>query len=109
MGISHGPGRPRRRPGLVDRGRRQIDNALHWRLLLQAVLVDAARGEPMIGVAPKREQTLEAVRRISIAGRGAPTASALLEHVCTAVAETFEFDSVAAVLCDASEEVRKTL
>jgi len=64
----------------------------------------------MIGLAPNREQTLEAVRRISIAGRGAPTASALLDDVCSAVAETFEFDSVAAVLCDGqSEEVRKTL
>ena len=64
----------------------------------------------MIGLAPNREKTLEAVRRISITGRGAPTASALLEDVCTAVAETFEFDSVVAVLCDGqSEEVRKTL
>ena len=64
----------------------------------------------MISLAPNRERTLEAVRRISIAGRGAPTASALLENVCTAVAETFEFDSVAAVRCDGqAEEVRKTL
>ena len=64
----------------------------------------------MIGLAPNRERTLEAVRRISIAGRGAPTASALLDNVCTAVAETFEFDSVAAVRCDGqAEEVRKTL
>ena len=64
----------------------------------------------MIGLAPNGEKTLEAVRRISIAGRGAPTSSALLENVCTAVAETFEFDSVAAVMCDGqSEEVRKTL
>ena len=64
----------------------------------------------MIGLAPNGEKTLEAVRRISIAGRGAPTSSALLENVCTAVAETFEFDSVVAVLCDGqSEEVRKTL
>ena len=64
----------------------------------------------MIGLAPNGEKTLEAVRRISIAGRGAPTSSALLENVCTAVAETFEFDSVAAVMCDGqAEEVRKTL
>lgn len=64
----------------------------------------------MISLAPNRERTLEAVRRISIAGRGAPTASALLDNMCTAVAETFEFDSVAAVRCDGqAEEVRKTL
>ena len=64
----------------------------------------------MIGLVPKEQSTLEAVRRISIAGRGAPSASALLENVCTAVAETFEFDSVAAVLCDGqSDEVRNTL
>ena len=67
-------------------------------------------GEPMIGLAPNGVKTLEAVRRISIAGRGAPTSSALLENVCAAVAETFEFDSVAAVMCDGqAEEVRKTL
>jgi signal transduction histidine kinase len=62
------------------------------------------------GLAPDRGTTLEAVRRISIAGRGRPTASALLENVCTALAETFEFDSVAAVRCDGqAEEVRETL
>jgi signal transduction histidine kinase len=63
----------------------------------------------MIGLAPDRGKTLEAVRRISIAGRGEPTASVLLENVCTAVAETFEFDSVAAVRYDGqAEEVRAT-
>jgi signal transduction histidine kinase len=63
----------------------------------------------MIGLAPDRAQTLEAVRRISIAGRGGPTASVLLENVCTAVADMFEFDSVAAVRYDGqSEEVRAT-
>ena len=64
----------------------------------------------MIGLAPDRRATLEAVRRISIAGRGRPTASVLLENVCTALAETFEFDSVAAVQCDGqAEEVGETL
>jgi signal transduction histidine kinase len=63
----------------------------------------------VIGLAPDRAQTLEAVRRISIAGRGGPTASVLLENVCTAVAETFEFDSVSAVRYDGqAEEVRAT-
>jgi signal transduction histidine kinase len=63
----------------------------------------------MIGLAPDRAQTLEAVRRISIAGRGGPTASVLLENVCTAVADTFEFDSVEAVRYDGqAEEVRAT-
>ncbi len=63
----------------------------------------------MIGVAPNREQTLEAVRRISIAGRDGPTASVLLENVCTVVEETFEFDSVVAVRYDGqTEEVNET-
>jgi signal transduction histidine kinase len=63
----------------------------------------------MIGLAPDRPKTLEAVRRISIAGRGGPTASVLLETVCAAVAETFEFDSVKAVQYDGrAEEVRAT-
>jgi signal transduction histidine kinase len=63
----------------------------------------------MIGLAPARGKTLEAVRRISIAGRGGPTTSVLLENVCTAVAETFEFDSVMAVRYDGqTEEVGDT-
>ncbi len=63
----------------------------------------------MIGVAPTREQTLEVVRRISIAGRGGPTASVLLENVCTVVEETFDFDSVVAVRYDGqTEEVEET-
>ena len=63
----------------------------------------------MISLAPDRGKTLEAVRRISIAGRGRPTASVLLANVCTAVAETFEFDSVKAVLYDGqAEEVKGT-
>jgi signal transduction histidine kinase len=63
----------------------------------------------MIALAPDREKTLEAVRRVSIAGRGGPTAAVLLENVCTTVEETFEFDSVAAVRYDGqAEEVRAT-
>ncbi len=63
----------------------------------------------MISLAPDRVKTLDAVRRVSIAGRGGPTASVLLENVCTAVAETFEFDSVKAVLYDdQAEEVKET-
>jgi signal transduction histidine kinase len=63
----------------------------------------------MISLAPDRGKTLEAVRRISIAGRGGPTASVLLENVCTAVGETLEFDSVAAVRYDGqADEVSAT-
>jgi signal transduction histidine kinase len=58
----------------------------------------------MMVLAPARRKTLEAVRRISIAGRGGPTASVLLENVCIAVAETFEFDSVVAVRYDGETE-----
>src|SRR6185503_9310767 len=65
---------------------------------------DSRRGERMIAVAPNREQTLEAVRRISIYGRGRPTSSALLENVCTVVSETLEFDSVVAVRYDGETE-----
>jgi len=62
----------------------------------------------MIGVAPDRRKTLDSLRRVSLAGRGGPTVSVLLERVCGAVAETFEFDSVAAVRYDdQAEEVRE--
>jgi signal transduction histidine kinase len=62
----------------------------------------------MIGLAPDRRDTLDALRRVSLAGRGGPTVSVLLEHVCGVVAETFEFDSVAAVRYDdQAEEVRE--
>src|SRR5436189_231860 len=70
--------------------------------------VGRARGEPMISLAPGRGKTLEALRRVSIAGRSRPTSSVLLERVCAAVAETFEFDSVAAVQYDdEADEVRQ--
>ena len=58
----------------------------------------------MIGVAPDRRKTLDAVQRISVAGRGGAKASAFLEDVCDAVAEAFEFDSVAAVRYEAEAE-----
>ena len=54
----------------------------------------------MIGLAPDRRKTLDAVQRISVAGRGRVTASAFLEDVCDVVAEAFEFESVAAARCD---------
>jgi signal transduction histidine kinase len=58
----------------------------------------------MIGVAPDPRKTLDAVQRISVAGRGRVKASAFLEDVCDAVAEAFEFDSVAAVRYDGGAE-----
>ena len=54
----------------------------------------------MIGLAPDGRKTLDAVQRISVAGRGRVTASVFLEDVCDVVEEAFEFDSVAAVQCD---------
>ena len=88
-----GPNRPRCRSGL----------------LLHVEDASRARGEPVIGLAPDREKTLDAVRRISIVGRGAPAPSVLLENVCTVVAETFEFDSVVAIRYDGqTDEVRDT-
>ena len=94
VGISCGLGRRRGRPDVAERGRRRVGNALDWKSLLPAGFADSARGEPLISLAPDRGKTLEAVRRISIAGRGGPTASVLLENVCAVVAETLEFDSV---------------
>jgi signal transduction histidine kinase len=59
----------------------------------------------MISLAPDRHKTLDALRRVSLAGLGGPTAPVLLEDVCGAVAEAFDFDSVAAVRYDAQAEV----
>jgi signal transduction histidine kinase len=58
----------------------------------------------MIGVAPDRRNTLDALRRISVAGQGGVTASAFLERLCTAVAEAFQFDAVSAVRYDADAD-----
>lgn len=62
----------------------------------------------MIGLASDRRKTLDAVQDVSLAGRGGVTASVFLEGVCAAVAEAFDFDSVAAVRYDGeAEEVRE--
>lgn len=57
----------------------------------------------MTGLA-SRPNTLDVVRRVSLAGRGGVTASVLLERVCGEVAEAFDCDSVAAVRYDAEAE-----
>jgi signal transduction histidine kinase len=56
------------------------------------------------GLAPTRRRTLDLAHRLSVAGRGGVTAAVFLEDVCGAVAEAFEFDSVAAVGYDAEAE-----
>jgi signal transduction histidine kinase len=56
------------------------------------------------GLAPTRRRTLDLVHRLSVAGRGGGTPAVFLEDVCGAVAEAFEFDSVAAVGYDAEAE-----
>jgi signal transduction histidine kinase len=48
---------------------------------------------------------LDVVERVSVAGRGGVPPSILLEGVCGAVADAFDFDSVAAVRYDAQAEV----
>lgn len=58
----------------------------------------------MTGLAPTRRRTLDLAHRLSVAGRGGVTAAVFLEDVCGAVAEAFEFDSVAAVGYDAEAE-----
>ena len=57
----------------------------------------------MIALAPDRRKTLDVVERISVAGRGGVGASVLLEDVCAAVADAFDFDFVGAVRYDAQE------
>jgi signal transduction histidine kinase len=56
------------------------------------------------GLAPTRRRTLDLAHRLSVAGRSGVTAAVFLEDVCGAVAEAFEFDSVAAVGYDAEAE-----
>ena len=48
---------------------------------------------------------LDVIERVSVAGRGGVTPSILLEGVCGAVADAFDFDSVVAVRYDAQAEV----
>jgi signal transduction histidine kinase len=55
-------------------------------------------------LAPTRRGTLDLAHRLSVAGRSGVTAAVFLEDVCGAVAEAFEFDSVAAVGYDAEAE-----
>lgn len=55
----------------------------------------------MSGLASRR---LDVLRRVSLAGRDGVTASVLLERVCGAVAEVFDFDSVSAMGYDAEAE-----
>jgi signal transduction histidine kinase len=50
----------------------------------------------LIGLASDREIALDAVERVSIAGRGGATAAAVLDRACGTVADAFDFDSVAA-------------
>ena len=59
----------------------------------------------MIAVTPDARTTLDLIERVSVAGRGGVTPSVLLEDVCGAVAEAFDFDSVTAVRYDVQAEV----
>jgi signal transduction histidine kinase len=58
----------------------------------------------LIGLASRRRNTLDVVQRVSLAGQGGVTPSILLERVCVAVAEAFDFESVAALRYDADAE-----
>ena len=55
----------------------------------------------MSGLASRR---LDVLRRVSLAGRDGVTASVLLERVCGAVAEAFDFDCVSAMRYDTDAE-----
>jgi signal transduction histidine kinase len=58
----------------------------------------------LIPLASDRRRTLDVVERVALAGRGGVTASDFLEGVCGAVAEAFDFDSVAAERYDVEAE-----
>jgi signal transduction histidine kinase len=58
----------------------------------------------MIYLAPSRDHTLELVERVSRAGRGGVSVQVLLDRICRAVAEAFDFSSVAAMRYDADAE-----
>jgi len=58
----------------------------------------------LIGVAPRRRNTLDVVERVSLAARGGVTASAFLERVCGTLAEALDFESVSAFQYDAEAE-----
>jgi signal transduction histidine kinase len=59
----------------------------------------------LIAVTPDTRTTLDVIERVSVAGRGGVAPSVFLEGVCGAVADAFDFDSVAAVRYDAQAEV----
>jgi signal transduction histidine kinase len=56
------------------------------------------------GLASRRRNTLDVFRRVSLAGRDGVTGSVLLERVCSAVAEAFDFSSVSAMRFDTEAE-----
>jgi signal transduction histidine kinase len=58
----------------------------------------------LIGLTSDRGKTFDVVQHVSLAGRGGVTAPVLLEGVCAAVAEAFDFDSVSALRYDAEAE-----
>lgn len=58
----------------------------------------------MIVDASDRRTAFDVVERVSRAGRGGATAPVFLQGVCGAVADAFDFDSVAALLYDAEAE-----
>jgi signal transduction histidine kinase len=58
----------------------------------------------MIALDADRRIALGAVERVSIAGRGGATAAAVLDGACGAVADPFDFDSVAGWQYDAEAE-----
>jgi signal transduction histidine kinase len=56
------------------------------------------------GLASRRRNTLDVLRRVSLVGRDGVTVTVLLERVCGAVAEAFDFDSVSAMGYDTEAE-----
>lgn len=58
----------------------------------------------MSGLASRRRNTLDVLRRVSLVGRDGVTVTVLLERVCGAVAEAFDFDSVSAMGYDTEAE-----
>jgi signal transduction histidine kinase len=63
----------------------------------------------MIDLVPDRQKTLHLVQQISAAGRRGVTAPIFLQDVGAAVAEAFEFDSVAAVQYDTHAEEEREI
>jgi signal transduction histidine kinase len=59
----------------------------------------------LIALTPDTRTALDVIERVSVAGRGGVTPSVLLEDVCEAVADAFDFDFVGAVRYDVEAEV----